>query len=408
MEGKPDILKILGDLAQFGHAPEEGCRLFGVGYDDAFDRLNKIYLNRGFARGSSAEKFIVGPFGSGKTHFSHQLMEIAREQGCITAEVQLNKNIDFTKSLIVYRELTRNIRTPDGGKGFKNLIEKCIISVKSKVPDISLEDAVLSSWISGLDQVDFKLDTFKRLAKKAFLNKQNSNDEEFDLLTQWLSGEFDNKFLCKKLQIPVVSKSEENLFARRAMLSLFQLARHAGYKGTVVCFDEAEQGLTVDRKKTEKILSMLMSRICEMVDLERGSTLIIYAITPYLVEKMETLAALQQRISDPGGMSFFAGNTYAPLIRLIDREDPLRELEAIGRKLVELTYENYGEQISIPKESMIQNVLEHAKRIVEKDISASNRRDMVKATCSLLVNAIDVNDSNTVPTTSPLEEEAEV
>ncbi len=105
-----DVIAMIERMAEYGTAPHDGCALFGVGYDEAFARLRSKYFEARFARGDSAEKFVVGPFGSGKTHFLRQLMEIARALECVTAEVTLNKDLDFTKSLIVYREVVRAMR----------------------------------------------------------------------------------------------------------------------------------------------------------------------------------------------------------------------------------------------------------------------------------------------------------
>ena len=55
---------------------------------------------------------MVGPFGSGKTHFLCQLMEIAAAQGFATSEVSLNKDLDYSNRLLVYKEIVRNLACP--------------------------------------------------------------------------------------------------------------------------------------------------------------------------------------------------------------------------------------------------------------------------------------------------------
>ena len=93
-----DVLALLESLAEKGTPPTDGCTLFGVGYDDAFERLKRTYLERRFSNGGSAEKFVVGPFGSGKTHFLRQFLEIARDMDCVTAEVPLTRSFDITNN----------------------------------------------------------------------------------------------------------------------------------------------------------------------------------------------------------------------------------------------------------------------------------------------------------------------
>jgi len=108
-----DVFGMIEHMAEYGTAPTDGCGLFGVGHEEAFERLKKTYLEQRFDRGGSAEKFVIGQYGSGKTHFLRQLMELGGEMGCVTAEVALNKDLDFTKSLNVYREVIREIRPPE-------------------------------------------------------------------------------------------------------------------------------------------------------------------------------------------------------------------------------------------------------------------------------------------------------
>jgi hypothetical protein len=93
---KEQLTRIFRRLASNGTAPEEGCELFGVGYDDAFKRLIGEYVEDALPAGESAEKFVIGPYGSGKTHFLRHFMTLARERGCVISEIQLNKKIDYT------------------------------------------------------------------------------------------------------------------------------------------------------------------------------------------------------------------------------------------------------------------------------------------------------------------------
>ncbi|RNB82515.1 hypothetical protein EDM59_20385 [Brevibacillus nitrificans] len=391
---KDKILTMLESMASHGTAPEEGCSLFGVGYDDAFSRLQKVYLKRRFDRGASAEKFVVGPFGSGKSHFLHHLMEIARGENCVTAKVLLNKDVDFTQNLVVFKEVAKEIRLPHSNQhGIGSMIQGIVENIKSQSDNPYTGDLLLKGWISGLEQVDFRLTAYGKMLREACSAYLDDNRDRFDRLCQWLGGEMDNRELCKELQLSPVTAAEKNLQAKRAMFSLFQFVKHAGYQGTVVCFDEAEQGFAVDKKKMERIHSMLMANINSIVELNQGSVLLVYALTPDVVSKMDAFAALQQRIADPApNEGFFDGNTFAPLIDLTKRSDMLEDLREIGEKLVQLMYEHFEEEMPVKRQTALERVRDRALRIVEQDLSSSTRRTMVKEVCTMLLRMYDDAD----------------
>lgn len=387
-------------MAQYGTAPTDGCALFGVGYEDALERLKRKYLEQQFKRGASAEKFVIGPFGSGKTHFLRHLMELSREMGCVTAEVVLNKDVDFTKSLVVYREVTREIRAPNlDGRGIQSLLVASLDCVRQQAAgNTPMADRLAEGWVAGLDKVDFELEAFGRVARQAFEAHLQEDEATFTAACRWLEGDVADRGLARELSLSPVGKSEENLHGRRCLLSLFQFVRHARFQGTVVTYDEAEQGLGVDRRRMDRILSMLQSNINAIADLKRGSALLVYAFTPDLVEQMERLAARQQRVADPGpDYGFFDGNTLAPRIDLTRRGDPGQELRAIGHRLVDLFDKQVGWDNGVERGRVLATVDELAERIALEDISSSSRRTMVKGTCALLVR---LYDEGTLDTTS--------
>ena len=390
--GGVDVLAMIERMAEYGTAPSDGCALFGVGYEDAFERLKRKYLEARFARGDSAEKFVVGPFGSGKTHFLRQLMEIARELDCVTVEVALNKDLDFTKSLVVYREVTREIRLPDvGERGMRALLLASLDQVRGKaLGNEGLAERLVAGWVAGLDKTGFALDPFGRVVRHGLEAHLREDEAAFDAACRWLGGEVTDRALTRELGLTPVSKSEENLHGRRALLALFQFVHHAGFRGTVVSYDEAEQGLEVPRRDLPRILSRLQSNINAVADLKGGAALVLYAFEPSLVEKMDQFPALQQRVADPGvGYGFFDGNTLAPRIDLTYRGNPRRELLTIGARLVDLLYDHAAKDLTPQRGQALATVDELADEIARADPTSGSRRTMVKRTCAMLIRLHD-------------------
>jgi hypothetical protein len=387
-----DVLAMIERLAEYGTAPNDGCALFGVGYDEAFARLRSKYLEARFARGDSAEKFIIGPFGSGKTHFLRQLMELARDLDCVTAEVALNKDLDFTKSLVVYREVTRELRVPGAAeRGIPALLNASLEQVRSKAAgNDALADRLVAGWVAGLDKADFELETSGRVAQAGLEAALREDEATFTAACRWLEGDVADRALARQLALTPVAKSEENLYGRRMLLTLCQFIRSAGFRGTVIGYDEAEQGLDVPRRDLPKILSRLQSNINGVADLQHGSALVLYAFEPSIVERLDQFPALQQRVADPGpGYGFFEGNTLAARIDLTRRDDPVHELRAIGRRLAELSFQHAREEVIAQRRNVLALVDDLAEEIATADPTSASRRTMVKRTCAMLVRLQD-------------------
>ena len=402
-----DVLHMLERLAQLGTAPDHGCALFSVGFDEPIDRLRRTVIEKRFRRGASDMKFVIGPYGSGKTHFLRHLQEVASRTDCVTSEIPLNRDVDFTKTLVVYREVAREIRAPGSAKrGMDELLRT--MAARIKEPAIDCEDApvLMDLWFGTLDRADLLLPDFPRILKGALRALERGDDNEFDACVRWLSGGMNDRALAKELGVQAVTQAEENLFARRSMLTLFQVIRHAGFQGMLVAYDEAEQGLSVDRKKTERILSMLQSSINAFADAPGASTLVVFALTPDFIAKMETFPALQQRVADPGpGLGFFDGNTRAARIDLGARNSD-NDLREIGRRLVDLLYERHGDEIEVRKDSLLEEIEGLAERVLAEDVSSGNRRTMVKRTATKLLLAYDGEDylADVMPA-DPIEDE---
>lgn len=386
-----DIVDLLETMAANGVAPISGCSLFGVGYEDSFARLKQVFLDGRLAkRGKSAQKFVVGPYGSGKTHFLRQLMEISRDAGFVTSEVSLDNDIDYTNRLTVYREVVRNLLVPDNrDHGIKNLLEVSAQKVRSRFPDPNAAEAAFQGWMRGIDKADINLDVFARVLQKAMRSLEQGDEMAFEAACSWLSGNFDEKNLAREVGEPMVSKNEMNLFTGRAMLSLFQFIRYIGFNGTVACYDEADIGFQVDKKKIQTILGMLRADIGAVNDLERGSVFIVYALTPSVVQQMDQYMALKQRVTSPPGQGFFDGNDYAALIDLSLTPNRFEELRTIGFRLVDLLYQAEGSSITNDRNEVCQLIEEIARNVCEEDISSSSRREMVKRTSIVLLNVIN-------------------
>lgn len=389
-----DLIEIFQDMASTGQPPLQGCVDLGVGYEDAFKRLENTYLTRFFNVGRSAEKFVVGPYGSGKTHFLRQTLEIARKNNCATAEVQLSRNIDITKSLIVYKEVAREIAVPgQKSKGIDGLLKAYYNKVRSQDSDPEISDDFVRSAIEALKDTEFEHPGFRRVLIRTLTAIVRGEEDTIDAGCQWLSGEITNHRLANVLNTNTIPAAEQDAFGRRAMFSLCQFIKAAGFTGTVIGFDEAEQAANVPAKQLNKILSMARSEIDAITRLQGGAVLILYAFTPDVIQEMQRYPALQQRLAEPDpSRRFFDGNDLSPQIDLaqpfqVNNSNSLIILQRIGERLVNLMFDTYQKEMQVfDKNSILAACHDWADEIDARNASISNRRDMVRLTCSRLLH----------------------
>jgi hypothetical protein len=293
----------------------------------------------------------------------------------------------------------------------QRFLEDTLEAIRRRVPEGAKSTDFLRAWIDGLDKEDYELPQFGRVVQKAMDALLSGERPIFDSTSRWLAGEIDNRQVVrqmpKELAVSAISSSEQEIYASDLMRSLFQFVRRAGYAGTVVGYDEAEQGFSVSRAKRKEILSMLQSDINAISGLRGGSVLLMFALTPDVAEHFDEFAALQQRLNDPGpGMGFFDGNTLAPRIDLTQRRDAKKELFAMGTKLVALFYQHCSKDAQRPQEDMMQEVGKTADEILAVEAESSNRRTMVKRTCTMLLSSVPAL-SGLISTAGPASEEPE-
>jgi len=138
---------------------------------------------------------------------------------------------------------------------------------------------------------------------------------------------------------------------------------------------------------------MLQSGINALSDLEDGSALVVYALTPDIVAKMATFPALQSRVADPAlDKGFFDGVTLSPMIdlsRKAGQTDVLDLLTEMGDRLVDMLYEYSTEPIQSSIDDTKLQVRIIARQVRDLNVSSGSRRIMAKAACALLTRLVN-------------------
>jgi len=380
------FLRALYTMAQHGTAPAEGCKYFGVGYEHVFEAIRQKYFYEHFGRNICAQKFVVGPYGSGKTHFLRHLMEIARDENCVTSEIALNRDIDFSDKLLIYSEVVRNMKAPlQQNEGLSEFLR---YTLENMINDPKNSQYLKEKFLRDINDGSFKSREFGKVIKLAIISYLNGDISTFDSCCDYLLGNISDSKLCRELGISKVTKSAQNKRAEDMLFSLFQFVYYIGYRGIIVGFDEAEQSFNVDRKKLAKIFSTLRSLLDAIVNLKDASALIVYAMTNDVYEEMNKYPALHQRLSSPYEKDFFSGNVLAPVIDLT-RLDSIDLSKKIAMKISDVFYETFKDQINISKNEILRKADEISEEIIKKGVSSSNKREITKAVCTYLLEILE-------------------
>lgn len=250
---KRDSSAILNSLAG-GVVPSRGIHHIVVGRtEEANQILNDL---KNIKNGSSIVKFIIGPFGSGKSFIQALIKQLAFKENFVVA------NADFTperrlyggdrKSIATYTELMKNlsISSKPGGKALKNILEKWINEVQNRVVEEKsytaidfdnpsfLEDVEneIVAVVSKMDELTGGYD-FARVLSLYFKGFIDDNSEIQRCALRWLRGEYTTKTEARRdLGVRTII-DDNNYYDYLKVMAKF--VKQIGYSGLVINFDEA-------------------------------------------------------------------------------------------------------------------------------------------------------------------------
>ncbi len=194
------------------------------------------------AEGGAALRFIIGPFGAGKSFFLNLANVVALEKGFLVARADITMDRRLHGSggqpRALYAELMRNLASkarPDGG-ALGSVLEKWISHVVQEVGDDEVSvDAAIREKIGPLRDLvsGFELHTLLL----AYYRAHRRGDEAVQQsVIRWLRAEYDTKTEARK-DLDVRGIIEDRDFYDYLKL-MAAFARVAGFKGLVVCLDE--------------------------------------------------------------------------------------------------------------------------------------------------------------------------
>jgi len=297
-----------------GVPPRRGVRLYSVGHEEFLSSVRQRHLEGGSTRGKI--RFISGSWGSGKSHFLRELREEAFDANCLVSLIDLSKEeTPFNKFEKVFSSIIAKVASPEmffhedrePAAPFSDVLKHTLISTGA------------GSWPIG----DFvPHDVYARAAQKLMANESIDIDfrrmvvkfwetylpeagdpivlaERRGLVMNWFSGDGTVTPYRREFGVQKIVTRET---ARLMLRSLGRFALHAGYRGLVILFDEAETSYSVMRRSDLKAAHNNLLHLINGVDESEGLFL-VYATTPdfYTDPKhgIQNYGALASRIGKP-------------------------------------------------------------------------------------------------------------
>ena len=332
---------IILKLGESGTPPDYGIRFFTVGLESYSKVLEEEYLAGIIKAGLSAFKLVIGSYGGGKTHFFYNVRDLAWKNNFVVSYVPLSpKECPFDKLELVYKKIVTEIMSQMTVTEMMNPQERGI-------------EAFIKGWFYGIQRslkgtdelkeyihsrIKTESNSFSNAIKHAFLALIENDDEKFNIIIQWLSGEGYDKNNHNKYGI---TEKIDKTTAIRMIRSLIQWIRQIDYSGLVLLFDEGERGMSITSSKSKmQTLDNLREIIDECGNSKIPGAMVFYSvpdINPLIEGNGPNYEALKSRLTRGG--FFYRQNPSGVQINLEKLEiGPQEFLTELGKKL-SLIYE---------------------------------------------------------------------
>lgn len=328
-----------------GVVPRRGQHLVQVGRAEEVKALVRD-IER-IEDGGSGVRFVIGPYGSGKTFFLHLVRSVALEQGLVTMHADLtpDRRLHATggQARTWYAELARNMATrtlPEGGS-LPSVVERFVGGARREAQEKELDTSdVIEQRLHRLSEMVGGYDFAAVVG--AYWKAHETGDEALkQAAVRWLRGEYTTKTDARKDLGVRTFIDDANVYDHLKLLGRF--VSLAGYGGLLVVADEMVNLYKLSSTQARKSNYEQILRIVN--DCLQGSVEhlgFVMAGTPeFLMDTRRGLysyEALHSRLAE----NQFAGDEYrdlsGPVIRLANLTPEelyvllgkLRHVQAVG------------------------------------------------------------------------------
>jgi len=364
---REEIIKTFYNVRENGIPGPGQAQIIDVGSDDYLQYFIEEVVENYIYHGGSTCKFVIGDYGTGKTHLIDLLHSLALENNMAVARTKLSRSLELEDWKLITKYILQNIEVKLDGQSVRSLPEVLRLMGSQGVFDFD-----------QLDNMAFSHNGFKKAM--LYMAKGNLDYKAENILEKYLLG---NRLALSGLRNYGVTGVKEPLSKRNAE-SVFKTITtflwKAGLKGTLLLFDENEKTLvwSQGRNPPRRVLEAanLMRRLIDAIS-NRGmeGVLVVYTVLPGFVERAsEGYRALGQRLRVPD--DGYAQPWRWPVIYNTSVNiyyDRTSFLQGISTRINDLTHQCGVE------EDIRSELLETGKRVLAQKAGEEYKRNLLKS-----------------------------
>ncbi len=376
---KDEFCTGLKKVAQYGVPEIAAAMEYDVGSEDFMKYFEEEILESMVFQGGAVVRFFEGAFGSGKTHLLELIKELALNNNMAIALTELSHDLNLDDWRHITRYVLENLEARIDGEKVRSLPD-IVQALKRSGQGNSkwLKDAALPH--AG----------FQRAMLILFENSQLT-DQARDKIVNYLRGERIGagelaRSGIKGVKGPLSQRNAEQVL-KTVLGGLFLL----GLNGTILLFDETEQGFRVSRNNPSRKVRMSANLMRRLVDGSASGTLVgtgvIFAVLPGFIEACgSAYQALGQRLETPRDL--LDKNPWRQPVLTMNSVSSIRTpeefLDAACTKFVALV-KYYGGQT----DGLYEQMLNQGEQILQNDASSGYRRSLMKLLAAIAMERIE-------------------
>ena len=376
---KKDSTAILNSLYG-GVVPNRGLEHIMVGRKEEATQILKDLET--VKDGASVIKFIIGPFGSGKTFLQALIQQVAFSEKFVVGKVDFDANRRLYgsegKSVATYTEMMKNLSlatSPDGNalpiildqwisdvqtktmqeKGYGSVAYDNPQFIKAVEHEITETATKMDRLVGGFDFVRVLLQYFK-----GFVEDDNFLQRS---ALRWLRGEYSTKTEARAdLGVRDII-DDTNYYDYIKVIA--QFVRQIGYSGLVVNFDEAINLYKITNPQSrDKNYETILKIFNDTLQGNVSGLYIIFSGTPEFLEDerrgLYSYEAIKRRLV----LNKFESNEFRDLSQPVIKLTPLKqeELYLLLKNLIEIHAFHYDYESKVSGEEIRSFIIQEYSR----------------------------------------------